>query len=82
MPLSKTPLSKTGAAGFGIRVNGRDVGMTFATAAEAHDSAVRLRSHRFKSVIVFDRRSGLAIAHAGAPRATPVAVAQATRLLS
>lgn len=77
------PLPKTGAAGFGIRVDGRDVGMTFATPSDAHDSAARLASPRFKSVIVFDRRSGTAIAQASTPRATPAALTQAmTRLPS
>ena len=76
------PPSKTGAAGFGIRVDGRDVGMTFATPAEAHDSAARLPSQRFKSIIVFDRRSGTAIARSSAPRTAPAALTQATRLPS
>lgn len=76
------PPSKTGAVGFGIRVNGRDVGMTFATPAEAHESAARLRSHRFKSVIVFDRRSGMAIARATASRTAANAVTGEDRLPS
>ncbi|HEY3916311.1 MAG TPA: hypothetical protein VGL83_00885 [Stellaceae bacterium] len=66
--------SKAGPTGFGIRVEGRDVGMTFATASDAHDSAARLAQPAFKSVIVFDRLSGKAVERRAPPRPAQIAI--------
>jgi len=48
---------------FGIRVDGRDVGITFSSAPDAEGGADRLFAHGYKKIEIFDRASGSVIKH-------------------
>jgi hypothetical protein len=49
--------------GFGIRVGGRDTGISFPNAADAVGGALRLLARGHRSVEVFDRVSGSIVGH-------------------
>jgi hypothetical protein len=49
--------------GFGIRVDGRDTGISFPNLGEAQGGAIRLCAHGYLSVEIFDRASGTIVQH-------------------
>jgi hypothetical protein len=52
------PLARPLAVGFGIRVDGRDAGISFSTVADAEGGAHRLSAQGYKQVDIFERLSG------------------------
>ena len=59
MALTPRPVN----TGFGIRVDGRDTGISFPRVAEAEGGARQLFAHGYKRVEIFDRVSGNIVAH-------------------
>jgi hypothetical protein len=55
--------SRPEGIGFGIRVDGRDTGITFPTISDAEGGAHQLLAHGYKEITIFDRVSGRAINH-------------------
>jgi|HubBroStandDraft_6_1064221.scaffolds.fasta_scaffold414996_2 hypothetical protein len=49
--------------GFGIRVDGRDAGITFPTISDAEGGATQLLAHGYTQITIFDRVSGRVIDH-------------------
>lgn len=52
------PLARPLAVGFGIRVDGRDAGISFSSVADAEGGAQRLSAQGYKHVDIFERMSG------------------------
>lgn len=48
---------------FGIRVDSRDVGISFPNAADAAAAAGGLSAHGYKKIEIFDRLSGRIVNH-------------------
>jgi hypothetical protein len=59
MPLAPRPEG----IGFGIRVDGRDAGITFPTMRDAEGGADELLAHGYTQITIFDRVSGRVINH-------------------
>ena len=55
--------SKQESARLGIRVDGRDVGITFSSAPDAEGGAGQLFAHGYQKIEIFDRASGSVIKH-------------------
>jgi len=55
--------SKPESIGFGIRVDGRDAGITFPTISDAEGGASQLIAHGYAQITIFDRVSGRVINH-------------------
>lgn len=55
--------SRPEGIGFGIRVEGRDTGITFPTLADAEGGANQLLAHGYAQIAIFDRVSGRVIDH-------------------
>lgn len=56
--MTAASMIKSEAIAFGIRVDGRDVGIKFRTAIEAKDGATCLCDRGYRRLTVFDRVSG------------------------
>lgn len=52
------PLKRLGPFGYSIYVDGRDVGMSFPTAADARENAANLTRMDYDTIAVVDRWSG------------------------
>jgi hypothetical protein len=62
--------SKPESSGFGVRVDGRDAGISFAKYADAEGAANRLFADGYRHIEIFDRPSGRVIEQVGPSRAT------------
>jgi hypothetical protein len=59
MTLKQVPIM----SGFGVRVDGRDTGISFPRVADARGGTHRLLAHGYQRVEIFDRESGRVIEH-------------------
>ncbi len=49
--------------GFGLRIEGRDLGMSFATMLDAKESATKLACEGYGKIAIFERLSGRVVEH-------------------